>query len=213
MSNYIPNGDAAFQAWLNTFVEVASANATALGLSTTQLASITSSQSGFTTAYSTHLFNTNVARSSTAAKDAQRKATEGLIRATVNQIQALPTLTDALRRELGINVRKPRVKHMPVTPENLGALISATATAVSLTWKPAGNAYPTDYFVEKKVGAGPWMTLLYTTRRRATVEIDSTQPTQFRVYASRDGAQSAPCSPVTVFNGLVTQSADLQLAA
>ncbi len=49
MADYIPGGDAAFNAWLDNFVTYASANEVALGLAVGDLTPVTTAQTAWTT--------------------------------------------------------------------------------------------------------------------------------------------------------------------
>ena len=104
MPDYIPGGDADFNAWQANFVTYANANLANLGLVILDLTSIFSAQAAWTPSLTAHVAAQANAQSARATKDANRTALEVLIRALVRRLQASPSVSDAERAALGITV-------------------------------------------------------------------------------------------------------------
>ena len=103
-NDYIPRGDAEFNAWQANFVNYASANLADLGLALPDLISILSAQGAWTPSLTAHVAAQANAQSACATKDGNRTALEALIRALVRRLQASPDVSDAEREALGITV-------------------------------------------------------------------------------------------------------------
>jgi hypothetical protein len=103
-TDFIPRGDAEFNAWQANFVTYANANQLALGLIPADLTLIILSQPVWTLSFTAHVAAQASAQSARATKDANRTALEVLIRALVRRLQASPSVSDAERAALGITV-------------------------------------------------------------------------------------------------------------
>src|SRR3972149_11878448 len=103
-NDYIPRGDAEFNAWQANFVTSATANQLALGLVPADLTLIILSQPVWTLSFTAHVAAQASAQSARATKDANRTALETLMRALVRRLQASPSVSDAERAALGITV-------------------------------------------------------------------------------------------------------------
>ena len=116
MPDYIPGGDADFNAWQANFVNYANANLANLGLVIVDLTSIFSAQAAWTPSLTAHVAAQANAQSARATKDGNRTVLESLIRALVRRLQASASVSDAEREALGITV------------PDLGATAAATPT-------------------------------------------------------------------------------------
>ncbi len=104
-NDYIPRGDADFNAWQANFVNYAAANMTDLGLALADLTPITTAHGAWTSSLTDHVAAQATAQSACEAKNANRTVLETLIRALVRRLQASPEVSDAEREALGITVR------------------------------------------------------------------------------------------------------------
>ena len=85
MADYIPGGDAAFNAWLDNFVTYATANLANLGLVAGDLTPVTTAQTAWATALSAHVTAQQAAKSATQQKNTDRVAVVSLVRALVGR--------------------------------------------------------------------------------------------------------------------------------
>jgi len=97
MADYIPGGDAEFDAWLDNFVTCASANEVALGLVAGDMTPVTTAQTAWTTALAANVTAQQAAKSATQQKNADRAAVVSLVRALVGQPQASAEVDDTER--------------------------------------------------------------------------------------------------------------------
>ncbi len=104
MADYIPRGDADFNAWQANFVTYANDNLADLGLVLPDMIPITSAQSAWTPSLTDHVAAQANAQSACATKNANRTVLETAIRALVRRLQASPSVSDAEREALGITV-------------------------------------------------------------------------------------------------------------
>lgn len=102
--DYIPAPDADFDNWQTGLLTYVAANRAALGVSTGDLTALTTAQTGWAGAYSTHQATQAQALSDRQAKDDARAAYVTLVRATVAQMQANPAVTDTQRAAMKITV-------------------------------------------------------------------------------------------------------------
>ena len=114
MADYIPGGDAAFNAWLDNFVTYATANLANLGLVAGDLTPVTTAQTAWATALSAHVTAQQTAKSATQQKNTDRVAIVSLVRALVGQLQASAEVDDTERAALGITV--PDAEPTPTGP-------------------------------------------------------------------------------------------------
>ena len=103
-NDYIPRGDADFNAWQANFVTYANANLADLGLVLPDLISIMSAQGAWTPSLTAHVAAQANAQAACATKNANRTVLETSIRALVRRLQASPSVSDAEREALGITV-------------------------------------------------------------------------------------------------------------
>ena len=114
MADYIPGGDAAFNAWLDNFITYATANEVALGLAVGDLTPVTTAKTAWNAAYTANISAQQTARSATQQKNTDRTAVVSLVRALVGQLQASASVDDTERAALGITV--PDTEPTPTGP-------------------------------------------------------------------------------------------------
>lgn len=210
-TRYFPDRDDQLQGWLENFVTVAAANEGALGLSPSVVAALADAQTDYSTALANHVHAMALARASTQTKDAQRTATKALFAEIVRQVQITPSVTDSLRAELGITIRKPPVRQTPKRPENLTGMVQPSGQSVKLKWSANGNTYPTIYRVEQKIGAtGEWTQVELCTAAKCVVALPAAAQVSYRVIAQRNGLASEPCFSLQIIGG---EAPPLALAA
>ena len=103
-NDYIPRGDADFNAWQANFVTYVTANLVNLGLAPPDLIPIASAQGAWTPSLTAHVAAQANAQAACATKNANRTVLETSIRALVRRLQASPSVSDAEREALGITV-------------------------------------------------------------------------------------------------------------
>ncbi|PYS48770.1 MAG: hypothetical protein DMF68_12120 [Acidobacteria bacterium] len=104
-SDYIPNPDGDFNAWLQNFVSYISANTAALGLSAADITPVADAASDWNTKYAANISAQSAAQSARQAKDDSRDDAEKAVRPLVGRLQSSTAVTDAQRQSLSITVR------------------------------------------------------------------------------------------------------------
>lgn len=114
MSDYIPDTDAEFRAWLKNFLDYANANLAALGLVAADTAPIGTAATTFNTKLEENVAAQAAAKGAVESKEAARAAVEALVRPLVQRIQTSATVLDSQRHSLGLNVRSTTRTPAPV---------------------------------------------------------------------------------------------------
>ena len=104
-TDYIPNSDADFDAWLNNFVDYVVANAAALGASPAEVTALQAVSADWDAKYPSSTSAQAAAMAAVQAKADSRVANEAFIRPFVGRMQSNTSITDAQRQSLGITVR------------------------------------------------------------------------------------------------------------
>lgn len=104
MADFIPKSDADFDAWQINFINYASANAAALGLSSAQMTQLGTLSTNWDDDYAASQTAQSAATAAVQGKNGSRDAEEAYLRVLTAQIQANPAVTDAQRAALGITV-------------------------------------------------------------------------------------------------------------
>lgn len=149
--NFLPNRDADLIAWGENFNTVASSHLTELGLTATQLGAFAPLVSTLRTDRSAADTKRAQAAAATLTKNNSRAAMQQSARALNLKIQALPTVSAALKRELRLTVKSPASRRPPVTPENL--TVNGYQNGVNaLRWNRSGNCPGTMFDIEARIG-------------------------------------------------------------
>lgn len=158
-SDYIPNSDVDFNAWIHNFVTFLNENLAGLGLTAPNVAPLNDKVQSWDEVYPAHVTAQAAAQGARQQKDDLRSDIDGFLRPLVGQLQARTTVTDAQRQSLGITVRSttktaasvPTTK--PVGQVDTGQRLQHTISFVDeLT--PASRAKP-----QGVVGCEIWMKL------------------------------------------------------
>lgn len=105
MADFLPDSDADFTAWMQNFINYASANLDALDLTADNLRPIQNAETAWEAAYTANVAAQAQAQSARQAKDDARDAQESLVRPLVARLQTSSTVTDAQRQALQLTVR------------------------------------------------------------------------------------------------------------
>lgn len=210
MSNYLPTKDLELQKWVDNFVAIAQANASALGIGDSDLLPIQGEDNQFTQALAALQIAKTAYDGAAKNKEQVHKALVARIRPLVKKIQATTYVPATLKTQLGINANTgPRTKTPPVTPSTLVAVPLASGTN-TLAWKKMGNKATTQYVVYAKpltAGTTPtadtgWMMVGQTTRSKFDHRgVTPGQPFAYKVVAARADQTSQPTAPVVVYGG------------
>lgn len=209
----IPSQDAYFGPWITNFASVATANITALNMTSSQALQLT----GLATAFSTSFDDTAEAKTNLASKVATKNTTrlvaEESFRAAAKFVNANNNVSSGLKAELGISM-SPSPAGPVATPLDLTATGFSNG-AVKLAWDRAGNAGGTAFLIEAKYGLSTvWSFVAMTTRAKYT-HSNQTPGNQitYRVTAQRDGIQSEPSDIAVLYQVSEVETFTLKQAA
>lgn len=117
MADYIPSGDADFDAWASNFDTLVLATPTAFGETSTTASALDSAFGNWHDAYTNHLAKQDEAKAFAQTKETKRAALVDLVRPMVRRMQGSPSVDASEKAQLGINVRD-------ATPTAAGAPLS-----------------------------------------------------------------------------------------
>lgn len=107
-SDYVPNGDLQFKDWLRNFVTVLAPLAEQLGLQENDVTDLAGKREEFEAAIMDVVAKRAAARGAVQNKKAVRMSAEKMLRPLVRRITAHPSMDNALRSRLGLNVPSER---------------------------------------------------------------------------------------------------------
>ena len=208
MADYLPKKEQDLIAWANNFVTVAMANLVALGLTASDLNTVSGGVADMSANLDTiHALKTQL-EAQTVDKNENRHILESSARGLVKTIQANPGVSDSLKVRLGLPVASGVRDHSaPITPASLLATPHADGTNI-VQWHRNGNKPTTAFVVLAKPVTGTggtvtddeWTIVGATmgSRFKHTGQTPGA-PMAYRVLASRAGRNSNPTSAVTVY--------------
>lgn len=202
MSSTVPVKVSEYIVWLANFNTVAADNSDLLGLTTAQIAVLHQSLTDVNNAIADVASTAAQLKAAHLSKQNTVKTSETLLRGYAKSIAASKTVPDALKKQLGVNVRQPSTHTPPAIPKTLAASVLKNGTP-ALSWKPNGNTRATVYFVEMQISSTSAWTLLDGTTRTKYVVSDATPgvKTAFRIYAKRNEINSGYSNIAVVYGG------------
>jgi hypothetical protein len=214
-SNFLPDKDKDFAAWMTRFITVANANLVATGLSTTQITQFQTRATDFNNAISAVEQQKAALKGTTLDKNLKRKAAATMARDFNRSIQGKLDVTPKLKTDLGLNPRTRKPAPLdPFEPMDLSAVGSSNGGNL-LTWKHGKNKTGTVYEIEVKYGTdGDWQVLTAVTKTRFQhQDAPAGVQTMYRVRAKRRSVYSIYSATATVYAESVTPVLTLQKAA
>lgn len=212
---YIPPADAAFDAWLDNFSNLLTANPSDFGLTAPDAAAVAAVYGTWNTAYGIAVDPVTRTSPAIAAKDAARASAEAVVRPFAVQISVNPAVTNANKTAIGVTVRSttPTPIPPPTDMPELG-LQSAIPLEMLMSYKVPGAVGKSKPFgsigveVFRAVGDVPAIDPAQATyngtftkspfRQRFTAEDQGKTVTYFARFVTRSGpegeAQKGPWS-------------------
>jgi len=152
--DYVPRKDTSFQSWLNNFVSVVSDNLSILGLTSSDINSLSSDKEELGIALAQAELLSAQSKAATIRKNTMRSLAEDKTRALVRKIQANPEVPSSLKKQLQLNVAGEASSYSskPIPPTNLLCKVLQPG-AYQLKWNANGNPPRTLYSLEAKIGS------------------------------------------------------------
>ena len=184
---YFPSKDAEVIPWVENFVQVATANAAALGLGTADITALKTKNADYSGKLNASLAKQAEAQSAIEAKNQYKDAIEDTVRAMVRQVQAKPGVPDSLKAQLKISIPSPTpAPTEPVAPKDLTVEMSSGGTCL-LKWNRNSNSDRTIFVIETSNSAEKdWVFVCNSTKVSCEVKLSHPLGSNYyRVKAQR----------------------------
>ena len=146
--DYIPKKEGEVVPWIENFVQVATANATALGLGTVDITALKTMNGDLAGKINAAIAKQSEAKAATEAKNIQMDKTVDTVRSMVRQVQAKPGVPDNLKAQLRITIPSPSpTPSVLYPPKDLSAEMTAGGLCL-MKWNRNSNNYSTTFIIE-----------------------------------------------------------------
>ena len=146
--DYIPTKEGEVVPWIENFVQVATANAAALGLGTVDITALKTMNGDLAGKINAAIAKQSEAKAATEAKNIQMDKTVDTVRSMVRQVQAKPGVPDNLKAQLRITIPSPSpTPSVLYPPKDLSAEMTAGGLCL-MKWNRNSNNYSTTFIIE-----------------------------------------------------------------
>ena len=146
--DYFPKKEGEVVPWIENFVQVATANAAALGLGTVDITALKTMNGDLAGKINAAIAKQSEAKAATAAKNIQMDKTVDTVRSMVRQVQAKPGVPDNLKAQLRITIPSPSpTPSVLYPPKDLSAEMTAGGLCL-MKWNRNSNNYSTTFIIE-----------------------------------------------------------------
>ena len=146
--DYFPKKEGEVVPWIENFVQVATANATALGLGTVDITALKTMNGDLAGKINAAIAKQSEAKAATEAKNIQMDKTVDTVRSMVRQVQAKPGVPDNLKAQLRITIPSPSpTPSVLYPPKDLSAEMTAGGLCL-MKWNRNSNNYSTTFIIE-----------------------------------------------------------------
>ncbi len=197
-SDFIPDGEAQFNTWLQNFSLQCVENDAVLDLSAQDLATIQTDAENYSTSYVAQAAAKDALKGATSERIKKRKSATAMARAYAKRFKSNPGVSNQLLGELGILSSS---SSGPVVTVIIEKVIGCGNGVTQLTWDRNGNANGTTFIIEfSKNGGTTWAFAGAVSKVTFSHEGQTPgQTTWYRVISNRAGISSAPTMPVVVY--------------
>ena len=185
--DYFPKKEGEVVPWIENFVQVATANATALGLGTVDITALKTMNGDLAGKINAAIAKQSEAKAATEAKNIQMDKTVDTVRSMVRQVQAKPGVPDSLKAQLKISIPSPTpAPTEPVAPKDLTVEMSSGGTCL-LKWNRNSNSDRTIFVIETSNSAEKdWVFVCNSTKVSCEVKLSHPlESNYYRVKAQR----------------------------
>jgi hypothetical protein len=196
--DYVPNGEAQYDAWLKQFVGYCIANEKELGLNPEVIAELIALRDSYSEAFKISFALKQSLKGATKQKMKARKEATGAVRSLANQFKANPAISANDLGKLGLLTSKESHPVRPVTNLDFKGFDNGTN---QLKWKRNGNSSDTVFLVEYSLDSGTtWFLAGAVSRVKFIHEYQVPgRLVYYRVFANRSGVTSSPTKPVAAY--------------
>ena len=146
--DYFPKKEGEVVPWIENFVQVATANAAALGLGTVDITALKTMNGDLAGKINAAIAKQSEAKAATEAKNITKDKTVDVVRSMVRQVQAKPGVPDNLKAQLRITIPSPSpTPSVLYPPKDLSAEMTAGGLCL-MKWNRNSNNYSTTFIIE-----------------------------------------------------------------
>ena len=146
--DYFPSKEGEIVPWIENFVQVANANAAALGLGTSDITALKTLNGDLAGKLNTAIAKQSESKAATEAKNITKDKTIDVVRSMVRQVQAKPGVPDNLKAQLGITIPSPSpTPSVLYPPKDLSAEMTSGGLCL-MKWNRNSNNYGTTFIIE-----------------------------------------------------------------
>ena len=185
--DYIPTKEGEVVPWIENFVQVATANAAALGLGTVDITALKTMNGDLAGKINAAIAKQSEAKAATEAKNIQMDKTVDTVRSMVRQVQAKPGVPDNLKAQLRITIPSPSpTPSVLYPPKDLSAEMTAGGLCL-MKWNRNSNNYSTTFIIEAgNKTTEKWEMIGTTTKSQYEAKLPNTLGNNlFRVKAQK----------------------------
>ena len=185
--DYFPSKEGEVVPWIENFVQVATANAAALGLGTVDITALKTMNGDLAGKINAAIAKQSEAKAATEAKNIQMDKTVDTVRSMVRQVQAKPGVPDNLKAQLRITIPSPSpTPSVLYPPKDLSAEMTAGGLCL-MKWNRNSNNYGTTFIIEAgNKTTEKWEMIGTTTKSQYEAKLPNTLGNNlFRVKAQK----------------------------
>ena len=185
--DYFPKKEGEVVPWIENFVQVATANAAALGLGTVDITALKTMNGDLAGKINAAIAKQSEAKAATEAKNIQMDKTVDTVRSMVRQVQAKPGVPDNLKAQLRITIPSPSpTPSVLYPPKDLSAEMTAGGLCL-MKWNRNSNNYGTTFIIEAgNKTTDKWEIIGTTTKSQYEAKLPNTLGNNlFRVKAQK----------------------------
>ena len=185
--DYFPSKEGEIVPWIENFVQVANANAAALGLGTTDITALKTLNGDLAGKLNTAIAKQSESKAATEAKNITKDKTIDVVRSMVRQVQAKPGVPDNLKAQLRITIPSPSpAPTMIHPPKDLSAEMTSGGLCL-MKWNRNSNNYGTTFIIEaSNKTTEKWEMIGTTTKSQYEAKLPNTLGNNlFRVKAQK----------------------------
>jgi hypothetical protein len=198
-NDYLPNQDAELVSWLKNYADTCAELQQELGLSNEKLLALENEVSQFRSAYAAYVSSRAEARGFTATKNVKKESVLATVRAFTREFKGKPNISPGDLATLGVVRSRVSRPLQLVTKLNVQPFADGTNL---ITWNRNGNSETTNFIIEYTSADREDYRFVASTTKTRFKHLNQTpgRPLHYRIYASRAGKQTTPCTPVSVYD-------------
>lgn len=197
-TNFIPDGEAQYNTWLQNFSTQCAKYDAELGLTAGEVGTISADTANYSTSYIAQAAAKDALKGATAVRTSNRKSTTQMARAYAKRFKTIPGISEQILGDLGILASS---SSGPVTTVTGLDVLGCDDGVNKLTWNRNGNADGTTFIIEFSKNGGTTWAFAGAVGKVGFNHTGQTpgQTTWYRVISNRASVSSSPSTPVIAY--------------